>query len=204
MFITFEGIDGAGKTTQINNLANFLKENGIEFVLTREPGGCEISETIRNLILDVKSDLGAIGELFLYFAARAEHVRQVIKPALESGKWVICDRFADSTFAYQGAGRGLDVEKMKAINSFAAEGISPDLTVLLDISVDSSIERRKKQGKTADRLEQNDKIFFENVRNHFLQLAQNEPTRFLVIDATNTENEIYEKIIAKLQSQKVF
>ena len=198
MFITFEGIDGAGKTTQISNLANFLKEKGIEFVLTREPGGCEISETIRNLILDVKSDLGAVGELFLYFAARAEHVRQVIKPALDSGKWVICDRFADSTFAYQGAGRGLDVQKMKEINSFAADGISPDLTILLDISVESSILRREKQGKTADRLEQNDKIFFENVRNRFLELAESEPKRFLVIDATLDENEIYEKIAARV------
>ncbi|MCL2844759.1 MAG: dTMP kinase [Chitinivibrionia bacterium] len=204
MFITFEGIDGAGKSTQISNLANFLKEKGVEFVLTREPGGCEISETIRNLILDVKSDLGAVGELFLYFAARAEHVRQVIKPALDSGKWVICDRFADSTFAYQGAGRGLDIEKMKYINFFATDEISPDLTILLDISVEASLERRKLRGKATDRLEQNDKIFFENVRNRFLKLAENEPTRFLVIDGTLDENEIYEKIIAKLQSQKVF
>lgn len=201
MFITFEGIDGAGKTTQIKKLSKALEQKGIESVLTREPGGCEISEKIRELILDTKSNLGASGELFLYFAARAEHVRQVIKPAVESKKWVICDRFADSTFAYQGAGRGLDVQKMKELNSFATQGISPNLTVLLDISVEESLERRKNRNKTADRLEQNDKVFFENVRNRFLELAESEPKRFLVIDATLGENEIHEKIIAKLELQ---
>ncbi|MCL1946864.1 MAG: dTMP kinase [Chitinivibrionia bacterium] len=198
MFITFEGVDGAGKSTQIEKLTNFLRKNGKKFVLTREPGGCEISEKIRNIILDTKSDLGAVGELFLYFAARAEHIRQVIKPSLESGKWVICDRFADSTFAYQGAGRGLDICKMKEINSFATQEIVPDLTILLDISVKVSLERRKLRAKSLDRLEQNDEIFFENVRNRFLELAKNEQKRFLIIDGNLDENEIYEKIIAKI------
>ena len=199
MFITFEGIDGAGKSTQIEKLTDFLKQSGKEFILTREPGGCDISEKIRNIILDAESDLGALGELFLYFAARAEHIRQVIKPALESGKWVVCDRFADSTFAYQGAGRGLDIYKMKEINSFAAQGVTPNLTVLLDISVKVSLERRKLRAKFADRLEQNDVFFFENVRNRFLELAKDEPKRFLIIDGTLDENEIYEKIIARVK-----
>jgi dTMP kinase len=201
MFITFEGIDGAGKSTQIEKLTKRLKEKGVEFVLTREPGGCEISEKIRTLILDTKSNLGATGELFLYFAARAEHIRQVIKPALNSGKWVICDRFADSTFAYQGAGRGLETAKMKEINDFATDKISPDLTILLDIPVEVSLERRKSRGKSADRLEQNDRIFFENVRKRFLDLAKNEPERILLIDATLNENEIYEKIIESLAGE---
>ena len=199
MFITFEGIDGAGKSTQISLLTSFLQENGIEYVLTREPGGCEISEQIRDLILSTKSNLGGVGELFLYFAARAEHIRQVIKPALEAGKWVICDRFADSTFAYQGAGRGLDVAKMKEINNFAADGISPDLTILLDISVETSLERRIARGKSADRLEQNSIDFFEKVRNSFLNLAKSEPKRFLVIDGNLSEFAIFEKIVARVK-----
>lgn len=203
MFVTFEGIDGAGKSTQIDKLKIYLEENNIQYICTREPGGCEISEQIRDLILSTKSDLGSIGELFLYFAARAEHIRQVIKPALEAGKWVICDRFADSTFAYQGAGRqlngnGLDISKMKEINNIAADGISPDLTILLDISVEKSLERRQARGKSADRLEQNDREFFENVRNSFLKLAKYEPKRFLVIDATLNENEIFEKIVERI------
>jgi dTMP kinase len=199
MFITFEGIDGAGKSTQIEKLTNFLRKNGKEFVLTREPGGCEISEKIRKIILDTKSDLGAVGELFLYFAARAEHIRQVIKPSLESGNWVICDRFSDSTFAYQGAGRGLDICKMKEINSFATQEIVPDLTILLDISVKVSLERRKLRAKFADRLEQNDEIFFENVRNRFLELAKDEPKRFLIIDGTLNEKKKKKKIIARVK-----
>jgi dTMP kinase len=167
--------------------------------LTREPGGCEISEKIRQIILSTKSDLGAFGELFLYFAARAEHIRQIIKPALDNGKWVICDRFADSTFAYQGAGRGLDIAKMKEINSFATQNITPNLTILLDISVDVSLERRKSRGKSADRLEQNDRIFFEKVREKFSELSKDEPNRFLVIDATLSEDEIHKKIIDRIK-----
>jgi len=196
LFITFEGIDGAGKSTQIEKLCTYLKKNEIEFISTREPGGCETSEKIRGIILSQKSDLGALGELFLYFAARAEHIRQVIKPALDGGKWVICDRFCDSTFAYQGAGRGLDVAKMKDINKFASQDIYPNLTVLLDISVDASLERRKTRGKSADRLEQNDITFFESVREYFLKLSKDEPSRFLVIDAALSEDEIHKKIIS--------
>jgi dTMP kinase len=202
LFITFEGIDGAGKSTQINRLCAYLKSNGVEFISTREPGGCEMSEKIREIILSEKSDLGAFGELFLYFAARAEHVGQIIKPALDNEKWVICDRFADSTFAYQGAGRGLNIAKMKEINSFATQNINPNLTILLDISADVSLERRKSRGKSADRLEQNDKIFFEKVREKFIELSKDEPNRFLVIDATLSENEIYDKIIARIKYQK--
>jgi len=198
LFITFEGIDGAGKSTQIEKLCAYFKKNGIEFVSTREPGGCEISEKIRDIILSQKSDLGAFGELFLYFAARAEHIRQIIKPALDGGKWVVCDRFCDSTFAYQGAGRGLDVAKMKEINKFASQNIYPDLTVLLDISVDVSLERRKRRKKSADRLEQNDRTFFESVRQYFLKLSQDEPSRFLVIDAALSEDEIHKKIIDRI------
>ena len=198
LFITFEGIDGAGKSTQIEKLCAYIEKNGIEFVSTREPGGCEMSEKIRDIILSKKSDLGALGELFLYFAARAEHIRQVIKPALDNGKWVICDRFCDSTFAYQGAGRGLDVAKMKEINKFASQDIYPNLTILLDISVDVSLERRKQRKKSADRLEQNDRAFFESVREYFLKLSKDEPQRFLVIDAALSEDEIHKKIIDKI------
>lgn len=198
LFITFEGIDGAGKSTQINKLCDYLEKRGIEFVSTREPGGCESSEKIREIILSEKSDLGALGELFLYFAARAEHIRQIIKPALDNGKWVVCDRFCDSTFAYQGAGRGLDVEKMKVINSFAAQNIYPNLTVLLDVSVEVSLERRKSRGKSADRLERNDRTFFECVRRYFLELSQDEPRRFLVVDAALSEDEIHKKIIDRI------
>jgi len=199
MFITFEGIDGAGKSTQISLLKDFLQKNHIEFIQTREPGGCEMSEKIRDLILSTKSDLGGVGELFLYFAARAEHIRQVIKPALDLEKWVICDRFADSTFAYQGAGRGLDFTEMKKINDFATNGLNPTLTILLDIPVETSLERRKSRGKSVDRLEQNDREFFEKVRNSFLKSAKLEPNRFLIIDGTLSENEIFEKIIARIK-----
>jgi dTMP kinase len=198
LFITFEGIDGAGKTTQINKLCEKKKKNGIEFVSTREPGGCQTSEKIREIILSPNSDLGAHGELFLYFAARSEHIRQIIKPALDNGKWVVCDRFSDSTFAYQGAGRGLDLANMKEINSFAAQNINPNLTILLDISVEVSLKRRELRKKSADRLEQNDKVFFENVRKYFLKLSQDEPQRFLVIDAALSEDEIHEKIVRRI------
>ena len=199
MFITFEGIDGAGKSTQIEKLCNILKKREIDFVLTREPGGCEISEKIREIILSTESNLGAVGELFLYFAARAEHVRQIIVPALNSGKWVICDRYADSTFAYQGAGRGLDVDKMKEINLFATQGVCPDLTVLLDIPVEISLKRREARGKSADRLEQNGGKFFEKVREYFIKLSQDEPQRFLVIDGTLDEDEIHKNIVNRIK-----
>ncbi len=193
-FITFEGIDGCGKSTQIALLKEWILENGKEAVLTREPGGCETAEQIRELVLSPKTDVGDIGELLLYLAARAEHVRQVIAPAIESDKWVISDRFIDSTFAYQGFGRGLDQEQMNLVNNVATGGLVPDVTFLLDIEVEVGRARVMAGRTELDRLEQNSLDFFERVRQGYLTRAKEEPQRFVVLDATKSIEEIHKSI----------
>ena len=195
LFITFEGIDGCGKTTQIELLNTFLEENGFPVTLTREPGGCTIAEEIREILLSTNSDIGDRGELLLYLAARSEHVRQVIKPALLDKKIVISDRFYDATFAYQGYGRGLDIEKMGEINLYAIEGTVPDITFLLDISVEESLSRREKRGGNPDRIEANSIDFFNKVRDGYLSLAKKEPKRIVVIDGTMSIDNVHSTIL---------
>ena len=190
-FITFEGGEGAGKTTQINRLSAALKDTGCKIVTTREPGGTKEAEFIRNLL--VQRDGGqwnAMAEVLLLFAARAMHIEKVIKPALSDGKIVICDRFTDSTVAYQGYGRGLDIERIKDIERASVDAFKPDLTLILDIDVKEGLARSHKRlagekgfEKTEDRFERMDISFHEKLRAGFLDIAKHEPERCRVIDA---------------------
>lgn len=197
-FISFEGIDGCGKSTQINLLKQWFESKGINTVLTREPGGCETAEQIRELVLSPETNVGSTGELLLYLAARAEHVRQVITPALENGSCVITDRFFDSTFAYQGYGRELNLKEMQLVNRVATGGIKPNITFLLDIDVTEGRRRVIDGRDKLDRLEQSSIEFFERVRRGYLSLAKEDTKRFVVIDATDSIEDIHEKICKTL------
>jgi dTMP kinase len=192
MFITFEGIDNSGKTTQIRLLEKFFRGKGHDVVIIREPGGTEISEKIRHLLLDEKNNISVIAELFLFEAARAELTDKVIKPALESGKIVLCDRFFDSTTAYQGYGRGLELEKIVNINLFATGGIVPDLTIYLEISLHDS-KGRNHTGQQ-DRMEQSGDGFFERVIKGFDELCSKETNRFLRVNAKEEKYSVHQMI----------
>lgn len=182
-FITFEGIDGCGKSTQMARAVQKLTEQGFPVVATREPGGTPISEKIREILISAdNSEMVNECEILLYCAARAQHVREKIIPAMNEGKIVVCDRFQEATFAYQGFGRGLGVEVLKQFNSYATGGLDPDLTFIFDISVEASLSRLAKMEKKKDRLEQNGKDFFEAIRNGYLTIARDEPQRVRIIN----------------------
>ena len=188
-FITFEGPEGGGKSTQVQTLAEWLRKQGKKVVVTREPGGTRMSELIRALVRDEMEDPPVTRcEVLLFLAARAQVVSQVIRPALARGEWVVCDRFADSTFAYQGYGRGIDVQLLKNFNDFVTEGLVPDLTLLLDVPPEVSRERlAARQAATAasgDRIETAGVMFHRRLREGFFELAHAEPKRFVIIDAT--------------------
>ncbi|MDD3124909.1 MAG: dTMP kinase [Candidatus Kapabacteria bacterium] len=189
MFITFEGIDGCGKTTQIKLLAEYLDQKGIKNVMLREPGGVKISEEIRTLLLDAHEKIEPITELMLFSAARAQLVETLLKPKLAAGISVLCDRFYDSTTAYQGFGRGLDVAMIDNINKAATGGLEPDLTIFLDISVAESKNRTCRQ--IADRIEQSGDNFFERVRAGFIALSEKYPNR---VKRINVEGEDVESV----------
>ncbi|WP_024832837.1 dTMP kinase [Ruminiclostridium josui] len=194
LFITVEGTDGSGKTTQIKLMEEFLKSAGNEVVLSREPGGTQISEMIRDLILDPKNtDISPLTEMMLYAAARAQHVFQVIKPALDSGKCVICDRFVDSSFAYQGCGRGVDLKTVADVNRAAVDGIVPDITFFLDIDPHLAIQRRIKT-TGADRIEQEKMDFHTRVYEGYRKMALLYPDRIKTIDASKSIEEISSQI----------
>ncbi|MEN9953733.1 MAG: dTMP kinase [Actinomycetota bacterium] len=196
MFITFEGIDGVGKSTQLDLLQSWLEGRGREVIRTLEPGGTELGQEIRHLLLHRKGDVAARAEALLYAADRAHHVATKIRPALESGKVVLSDRYFDSSVAYQGAARELDVEEVRNISLWAVDNLIPDLTVLLDLDAHAAILRRNKTGTEPDRLEREKVDFFERARSQYLELAK-EP-RFLVVDATLTIDEIQEQIRARV------
>lgn len=198
MFISFEGIDGVGKSTQIRLTESYLKTLGKEVVCTLEPGGTELGQEIRKLLLHRKGDVAPRAEALLYAADRAHHIETKVKPALASGAIVITDRYLDSSVAYQGAGRKLSAEEIRNISMWAVDGLLPDLTVLVDLDPAIAAERRKKTGEEADRLESEKLDFFEAVRNEFLKLAEAEPKRFLVVDANATPEEIFVPIQKKL------
>lgn len=201
-FITLEGGEGSGKTTQINRLSSTLAAKGYQFITTREPGGTPEAEQIRNLL--VQRDGGnwnAMAEVLLLFAARVMHVEQVIKPALESGKIVICDRFTDSTLAYQGYGHAMDMAKINEINTTALGGFKPDLTIILDVDAQSGLERSTKRlagqkgySQTEDRFERMEISFHEKLRAGFLEIAKSDPQRCTVINADQEINLIEEEI----------
>ena len=201
-FITFEGIDGVGKTTQIKLAAQRLTELGQEVVITREPGGTAIAERVRNIVLDPTLQLSVRTEALLFMASRSEHVEQIIKPALIAGKTVLCDRFCDSTFVYQGLTQGLKVEDLtdlKALNSWATGGILPDLTIVLDADPQQLLQRRNERG-VADRFENKGLAFQENLRQGFLTLAAAEPKRIKVVNALGSVEEINRKIMSLLMN----
>ena len=194
-FITFEGPEGGGKSTQVQNLAEWLRKQGKKVVVTREPGGTRMSELIRALVRDEMEDPPVTRcEVLLFLAARAQVVSQVIRPALAHGEWVVCDRFADSTFAYQGYGRGIDVQLLKNFNDFVTEGLVPDLTILLDVPPEVSrtrlAARQASTADTGDRIEAAGEMFHRRLREGFLDLAKAEPKRFTVIDASKSIDKV--------------
>lgn len=204
-FITFEGPEGCGKSTQVKRLKAFLEERGLEVVCTREPGGTATGEAIRNILQhDVSGeDLSDECELLLFAASRAQMMDRVILPALARGAWVVCDRFTDSTLAYQGYGRGMSLEDLHGINDFAIEGVRPDLTFLLDIPLEVSAARLNKRfadlGEKADRFEKLDDAFHERVRLGYLELAVQNPDRFCVVDGTQSIDEVTELVFGQVR-----
>lgn len=194
MFITFEGLDLCGKTTQAEILIQKLKNSGFDITFVREPGGTRISELIRNILLDSQNkEMDPITELFLFSASRAQLVREVIIPSLNSGKIVICDRFYDSTLAYQGYGRGIEIEKIKVINELASSGLVPDLTFLIDIPVEEIYRRRKEKYGDLDRMENSGVEFYKRVKHGYLEIAKSSD-RFIIIDGMKKIDEISEQI----------
>ena len=200
--ISFEGGDGSGKTTQLKLLEGYLVTQGKLCLCTREPGGTTLGRMIRQVLLEVGGEeISSPTELFLYLADRAQHVREVIQPALKSGKVVLCDRFTDSTLAYQGYGRGIDLEMLRDLNQMASRGVTPDLTFLLDCPVEVALsrtaqrvaEQRSGRGRE-DRFEGEKVEFHERVRRGFLELARKEPTRIYVLDASRPVQEVHEGI----------
>ena len=192
-FITFEGSEGCGKSTQSEMLFNYLQSKGAKVIYLREPGGVKLSEMIRTILLDPKSRISAQAETLLYMAARAQVVEEIIKPALAAKKIVVCDRFLDSTIAYQGFGLGIDIKLIKSLGSFATQGIKPDLTIFLDLPVKSGLKHRH---NCQDRIEQRSMSYHEKVRKGYLALAKQEPQRIKIVkvleDKFQTQNKIRE------------
>ncbi|RBP48412.1 dTMP kinase [Arenicella xantha] len=185
-FITVEGQDGAGKSTNIAVIQRVLEERDIGFVLSREPGGTRFGERVRDMLLNSHDDeIGDVAELLVIFAARAQHLQEVIEPALAAGRWVLCDRFTDATYAYQGGGRQMDVSMISSLENLVQRELRPDLTLLLDVPVEVGETRADKRSEP-DRFEQQKQAFKRNVRACYLDRANAEPARFSVIDASQT------------------
>jgi len=203
--ITLEGIEGAGKSSHMQFIAEKLQQTGKEILLTREPGGTDLGEGIRALLLTKNEEvMFEDTELLLMFAARAQHVQQLILPAMAEGKMVICDRFTDSSYAYQGGGRGISIERIRQLEawlfSVGLSGFKPDLTLLLDLSVETGLSRARTRGE-ADRFEIETVNFFQNARDTFLSIAQNEPDRVKVIDAEQQLETVQSSILEVLVEQ---
>ena len=202
LFITFEGPEGSGKSTQMALLGRFLQQNRIPHLLTREPGGSSLSTHLRRWILNrLEYKLSPETELLLFLADRAQHVSEVILPALQKGKVVLCDRYTDSTLAYQGGGRGFDPKTLQSLNEVATGGLKPKLTLLLDVPVELGLKRALGRGKGKDRMEREKIRFHQNVRNTFLKLARAEKRRFIVLDGRKERTEIQRQIISELNER---
>ena len=208
MFITFEGIEGCGKSTQIRLLAQALETSGRRVLLTREPGGCPIADQIRAVLLNAENcAMAPLAELLLYAAARAQHIAEVVAPALQSGTIVLCDRFSDATRAYQAFGRGLDRATVEGLNTLACDGIAPALTLLLDCPVEVGLSRAHSRinaasGPREERFELESLNFHQRVRDGYLALAAEEPSRFCLIDAQGTPDQVaqavYQAVFSRL------
>lgn len=192
LFITFEGADGCGKTTQLKMLKSYLEQKGYEVVLTREPGGKGLGETIRDILLNYDGEVSNRCESFLFLADRAQNIDIIVNPAIEQGKIVLCDRHTDSSVAYQGYGRGLNIEQIKTLNSLATGGRVPDLTLVFDVDIETSMQR---VGSEKDRMENAGIEFFNRVRNGYLELSKQEPNRIKVIDSTKSIEEVQKDVI---------
>lgn len=201
-FITVEGVEGSGKTTQAALLADYLRKQEVAVVETREPGGTKVGENIRQMLLSpLHHNLSPLAELLLFLAARAQLIDEVIRPALDSGKWVLCDRFFDATLAYQGYGRGIDIKSIRKMNELVTGGMKPDLTFLLDLDIDTGIKRavaaKTEFSAGGDRLENENKEFHRRVRSGYLELARLEPDRIKVIPVSGSIEDVH-KILVRL------
>ena len=197
-FLTLEGVDGAGKSSHIEYIADAIRTKGAHVIVTREPGGTDFAERLRQTILT--HEMSPILETLLVFAARADHVERVIKPALASGQWVICDRFTDATVAYQGAGNGVSTELIARLAEAAHPGVRPTRTLVFDCPYEIAAARLAKAGRALDRFERQDRAFFERVRGAYLTLAKAEPERIVVIDASRDAHAVREQIKRALDS----
>jgi dTMP kinase len=206
LFLTFEGIDGCGKSTQTALLAAYLDKKGVEYIVTREPGGTDIAEQIREVILSRRNAaMGDACELLLYLAARAQHLAETIIPALDKGVVVLCDRFQEATFAYQGFGRGLPLDKLEQLNSFATGGLVPEKTFVFDISVERAFERMRNMNKKPDRLEMGSSEFYRRIREGYLSLASAHRHRIVLLQGDKPAGELFEEVRAvvdRLLSQR--
>jgi dTMP kinase len=191
-FISFEGIDGAGKTTHLEHAVALLRAQGRSVVLTREPGGTDLAETLRELVLN--QDMDGLTEALLVFAARRDHLRQVIVPALKRGDTVVCDRFTDATFAYQGAGRGGDWPMLEQLEAWVQQGLQPDVTFLFDLPPEQAAQRRAASRGVADRFEVQDTAFFERVRSGYQRRRAENPDRFVLLDSSCEAARVWEQI----------
>lgn len=203
-FITIEGVEGSGKTTQAALLADYLRRQNVQVVETREPGGTRVGESIRELLLSpLHQGLAPTAELFLFLAARAQLIHEVISPALSSGAWVVCDRFSDATLAYQGHGRGIDIKSIRNLNESATGGLKPDLTVLLDLDIDTGIKRavaaKREFAASGDRMENENREFHRRVREGYLELARPEPDRIKVIPVSGSIQDVHQIITSLIK-----
>lgn len=199
MFITFEGADGSGKSTQVELARKHLAEKGFDVYATRDPGGTELGLQFRQILLHYEGELSSVAETFIFLADRAQHVETKIRPLLNEGKIVLCDRFIDSTVAYQGYGRGLSVTEIEKMNLIATQGLLPYKTILFDISYETSMQRIEKGGKK-DRLESEMAEFHHRLINGYREIARNNPERFIVISAENTVEEVAKEVAAALEA----
>jgi dTMP kinase len=196
-FITFEGIDGSGKSTQMRLLASVLRLRGLEVVTTREPGGTALGKRLRGVLLDLQEQVDPLAELLLYAADRAQHVNTLLRPALDTGHIVLSDRYADATVAYQGAGRGFAPETITEVVRLATGGLKPDLTLVFDLSVAecASRARRRAQNGQIDRLDTEDAAFYTRVRNAYLRIAETEPERVRLVNASGSIDETHARVM---------
>ncbi len=195
LFITLEGVEGVGKTTQIEPIAEWFRQHGREVVVTREPGGTPAGEAVRELLLKHSAmRIDGDTELLLIFAARAQHLAEIVRPALASGQVVVCDRFTDASFAYQGGGRGIEATRIAQLEAWVQQGLKPDLTLLLDAPAGIGMERAGQRSSTADRFEAEPERFFTAVRETYLEIARAEPARVCVIDAARSASEVTDEI----------
>lgn len=198
LFITFEGADGCGKTTQLKLLAEYLQKNGVDVLVTREPGAKGLGEKLRDILLNYDGVVSDRCEAFLFLADRAQHIDTIVTPAVDAGKIVLCDRHIDSTVAYQGYGRGQDIEQINKLNMIATSGRKPDLTIVFDIDAETSLAR---VGSTKDRMESSGIEFFNRVRDGYLKIAAQETARVKVLDATKSIDEVQQDVIELINSK---